>query len=93
MAELVDPSRIEDIVGIERHPFRHYARADSAERKVYILHSDTCRQATPDLRDCAFSLALDRGIDEAEWGDHLQDRPVQVTIAHGPRLVPYALAL
>jgi hypothetical protein len=39
MTRLVDPSEIERIVGIKRHPLWHYARAVTAERTVYIMHS------------------------------------------------------
>lgn len=62
MSRLVDPGSVEDIVGVKRHLDRHYARAISATEEVVILHSRRCRNANPDLRDCPFSLALDRGI-------------------------------
>ena len=38
MSDLVNPADIERIVGVQRHPKRHYARAVSAEQTVYILH-------------------------------------------------------
>lgn len=67
MADIVPADRIEEIVGAHRHPTRHFARAVSVERRVYILHSEICRESTPDLRTCPFSLALDRGIEHAAW--------------------------
>jgi hypothetical protein len=86
MSQLVDPTEIENIVGVTRHARHHYARAVSAETTVYILHSQLCRDSTPDLRDCPFSLALDRGIEDAEpWAmwHQLQDRPVRVQVING----------
>lgn len=67
MSDLVDPAIIEQIVGKKRHRTRHYGRAVSREQTVYILHSQECRDSTPDLRDCPFSLALDRGIEVEHW--------------------------
>lgn len=86
MTERVDSSRIEQIVGIARHPLRHYARAVSGEQTVYILHSLECLDSGIDLRDCAFSHALDWGIEIGRW---VEDVPVQVEIEAG-RLVPVA---
>ncbi len=34
--------QIEQIVGIRRHSQAHFGRAVSAERTVYILHSQRC---------------------------------------------------
>ena len=86
MSELVDPSEIEQLVGVERHGWAHYGRAVSGEQVVYILHSSQCKGRNLDLRACDFSLALDRGIDEWEWHDSM-DRPVRLVIFKG-RLVP-----
>lgn len=87
MSDLVDPDEIEGIVGIERHPTRHYARAVSAEQVVYILHSRACKEGRDDLRDCLFSLALDNGIDEYDWSD-MEDQAVRVSINRDRRLIP-----
>lgn len=84
MSDLVDASDIERIVGVPRHTREHFARAVSAEKTVYILHSHECRDSGIDLRDCPWSLALDRGIDIAEW---VEDQPVRVRVRAG-RLVP-----
>lgn len=90
MTDLVDPTQIEQIVGAPRHPTDHYGRAVSAEETVYILHSQECKDSTEDLRDCPFSIALDRGILHfwpwAGWR-RVQDEPVRLEISRG-YLVP-----
>jgi hypothetical protein len=84
MSELVDPSEIETIVGATRHPTDHIGRADSSTQTVYILHSQECRDSGIDLRECPFSIALDRGIEEwfpwTGWR-RLQDQPVRLELA------------
>ncbi len=87
MTDLVPPEEIERIVGMKRHSTRHYARAVSSEQIVYILHSHTCRESRPDLRECFFSLALDNGIDVSDWAGRM-DQPVRVTITKSQHLVP-----
>lgn len=87
MSYLVPADEIERIVGIERHPTRHYARAVSAEQVVYILHSQRCKDSGWDLRGCLFSQALDNGIDEHDWSD-MEDQPVRVSINSRHRLIP-----
>ena len=89
MSELVPGDQIEKIVGAPRRNSQHLARAVSAEQTVYILHSHQCKMSTDDLRECPFSLALDRGIDEGEWSDW-EDQPVQVLV-RDQRLVPRRL--
>lgn len=86
MTDLVPADQIERIVGADRHPSYHITRAVSAEQTVYILHSQKCLTDYPDLRDCPFSLALNKGIDEYHWSD-MEDRPVRVMIRDG-KLVP-----
>jgi hypothetical protein len=90
VSELVDPTGIEAIVGVSRHATEHYGRAVSAEQRVYILHSAECRDSGRDLRECPFSIALDRGIEHdlprPGWRS-VQDRPVRLEIAAG-YLVP-----
>lgn len=76
MTDLVPADEIEAIVGVARHQSKHFARAVSAERKVYILHSQGCLDDEIDLRDCPYSLALDRGIDDI----FVEDVPVHVTV-------------
>lgn len=86
MSDLVSGTDIERIVGISRHWEFHYGRADSGEQRVYILHSRRCLNAGIDLRDCPYSLALDRGICEEDW-DGFEDIPIALKIRDG-RLVP-----
>lgn len=86
MADLVPSDQIEAIVGASRHPTAHIGRAVSAEQTVYILHSVRCLESGRDLRECRFTVALDRGIDLELWDD-IQDRPVQLGVAAGD-LVP-----
>lgn len=87
MSEIVPFDEIEKIVGTRRHRTRHFARAVSAEQTVYVLHSQTCKDSGIDLRDCWFSVALDRGIDEYDWSD-VEDQAVRVTINRSGRLIP-----
>jgi hypothetical protein len=76
MSEIVPASRIESIVGAERHPYEHLGRAVSAEQTVYILHSQECFDSGIDLRDCPFSVALDEyGV----WNGR-EDEPVVLRI-------------
>jgi hypothetical protein len=54
----------------------------SAEETVYVLHSQECKDSGIDLRDCEFSIALDRGIPLDRW-EHHQDMPVVLSIRDG----------
>lgn len=90
MSQLVNPDDIEQLVGTTRHATEHWGRAVSAEQTVYILHSAECRSSGRDLRECPYSIALDKGIDDflphTGWR-RLQDQPVRLEIARG-YLVP-----
>lgn len=86
MSDLVPAGDIEQIVGATRHRKAHYGKAVSAEQTVYILHSHQCRDSGIDLRDCRFSVALDRGIDLGMWAKY-QDIPFVLGIWDG-RLIP-----
>ena len=77
MSDLVPADQIEGIVGASRHATDHIGRAVSAEQTVYILHSCTCLDSGIDLRDCPYSVALDRGIRPAEW---VEDSPRRLEI-------------
>jgi len=77
VADLVPAEDIERIVGAHRDLTLHQALAVSAEQTVYILHSQACLDSGVDLRECRFSLALDNGIDLAEWEE---DAPVVVDV-------------
>lgn len=89
MTKLVPTDQIEHIVGRKRDQTTHYARAVTAEQTVYILHSQQCVDTTPDLRECPYSAALDKGI-EYHWRRHL-DQPMPVHILNG-WLVPDRIA-
>lgn len=86
MSDLVPADVIETIVGAKRHHALHLARAVSDEQTVYILHSAECLNSVPNLRECPYSIALDRGIDVDDW-EGLEDRPIVVVIHRG-RLFP-----
>lgn len=77
MTDLVDPTQIESIVGTHRRDFDHVANMVTGDEKVYILHSKMCVTLRPDLRECPFSRALDRGVIESAW-DGFKDMPVVV---------------
>lgn len=70
MSELVDRDEIEQIVGLKRSKDWHLGRwvPGKAGGTFYILHSQGCldlmdtSEGAVDLRDCRFSLALDRGF-------------------------------
>lgn len=87
MSRLVSASEIEVIVGCLRRERVHVGRAVGAEGVLYILHSRRCFNSGRDLRECEYSLALDRGIAEACWLG-VSDRPVELAIRDG-HLVPY----
>lgn len=82
MSSLEEPSKVEEIVGVRRHSYAHIARAVSSEEKVYILHSEMCVNTSIDLRDCWFSLSLDRGLIEADWEGWI-DHPTIVVVEDG----------
>lgn len=86
MSNLVPAGDIEQIVGVARHRKAHYGRASSTEQVVYILHSKECLASGIDLRDCRFSVALDRGINERRWTGY-EDVAVALG-AWGDDLVP-----
>jgi hypothetical protein len=75
MTDPVPAEDIEQLAGAQRLPMAHVGRAVSAEETVYILHSQRCKDAGGDLRECPFSLALDRGISLKRWKGFM-DRPV-----------------
>lgn len=87
MSDLVPPDDIERIVGTQRKHDYHVGRAVSAEQTVYILHSHDCRNSGRDLRECPFSVALDRGINERDWSG-MEDGPVVLDITGRGDLVP-----
>ena len=90
MSDLVPSENIERIVGTTRDRLAHYGRAVSDEQTVYILHSHECKNSGIDLRDCRFSIALDRGICIEDW-DGFEDVAVALSIRSNDRhLIPVA---
>ncbi|UOQ58574.1 hypothetical protein MUN78_07050 [Leucobacter allii] len=91
----MDATSVERIVGRRRHPTLHFGRAVSAEERVYVLHSEECRSSTPDLRDCEYSIAQDRGIDAFYpwlfWSTR-QDRAVELRVKRGWLIPMHAVA-
>lgn len=61
MTSRVPHNQIERLVGTKRHPTQHIIRGDDSTARAYILHSADCLVRYEDLRDCPWSLALDRG--------------------------------
>lgn len=88
MSALVPPEDIEAIVGVSRRKAEHVGRLVSAEQRLYILHSQNCVDSGVDLRDCMFSVALDRGVDVDRWVE-FEDQPVKLWVsAETEKLVP-----
>lgn len=59
MVDLVAPSEIEQLVGVERWRYEHVGLA-SRSGTFYILHSEEClRRLGSNLNECLFSEALD----------------------------------
>ena len=78
MSAHVPASEIETIVGATRHQTQHVIRGNYIDGTAYLLHSHECLARYRDLRDCPWSLALDRG--EAWLPD---DRPYYVRLRDG----------
>ena len=83
--QVVPADTIETIVGTRRKAQQHIARASSEDQQVYILHSALCVKRR-EITECAYTQALEKGINEDVWEDH-QDQPVEAVIVNG-RLVP-----
>ena len=91
VTDLERPDHIEGIVGASRHRTKHYGRSVSAQQRVYILHSAECRDSGRDLRECPYSIALDRGIGHmSAWlaWHAWQDQAVRLKISRHGDLVP-----
>ncbi|MCW2757633.1 MAG: hypothetical protein JWO46_1379 [Nocardioidaceae bacterium] len=71
---------IEQIVGVRRHPLRHFLRIVASSDDVYLLHSQQCQDSYVDPGDCAYAHA----IDEYGVGSGLPvDQPVPVGVLGG----------
>lgn len=60
MSDRVPADLIERVVGAWRHATRHIIRGDDGGA-AYLMHSRECVSTWDDLRDCPWSIALDRG--------------------------------
>ena len=60
MTHRVPADQIEALVGAKRHQSRHIIRGGEVSGIAYILHPHTCLKRHTDLRECPWSLALDR---------------------------------
>ena len=84
MSDKVDPMTIEAFVGVKRHATEHWGKAYSATDRMYVLHSEECRAAYDDLRECPYSLALDKAAAEgAMEGWVTFDEPTRLAIRNG----------
>lgn len=90
MSDQVPADQIETLVGAARDPIKHLGRLRSEDHRIYILHSEKCLGRYDDLRECPFSTAMDRGLQDDDWAE-FQDKTVALAIRldNGPaRLVP-----
>lgn len=87
MSAIEAATDIEQTVGAYRDRILHIGRVVTGERKVYILHPTECVQSHEDLRSCAMSLAMDEGIELADWRD-ATDRPMVLGVSDRGKLVP-----
>jgi hypothetical protein len=59
MINLVPENEIESIVGRQRDAVRHIGLRRIEDKRVYIMHSQECKNSGIDLRDCVYSQALE----------------------------------
>ena len=90
MANLVPADKIEQIVGARRHSIKHLGRLVSADQTCYILHSQACLSAGRDLRECAFSVAMD-DMNDLEFAGYA-DRPIVLAVSSEDELLPAEIA-
>lgn len=90
MTERVPADRIEAIVGAARQLGRLIGRliGPEGDGDLFILHSSRCRAVRGDLRECHYSLMLDRYGVPTAWWEGMRDRPVRLGIMPGVGLVP-----
>ena len=83
MTALEDPDTIEAKVGAKRSKSKHLARFVSEDERIYLMHSAQCVEITSDLRECAFSLALDQSDESL-----VTTRSKHLALSRGRRLKP-----
>lgn len=79
MTNIVPSEDIESIVGTFRRRYTHIGYADSNTGTFYILHSEICKETCPDLRDCDYSVALDKNKVEVT----VLDQPKYIMLSEG----------
>lgn len=87
MSNLVDRDKISSLVRAERDYWLHIGRHDFEEEGVYIMHSHLCLSLFPDLRECPYSKALDKGISVEHWFSW-EDDPVYLRNHETYGLIP-----
>lgn len=88
MTELVPRTEIERLVGAKRQENAHLGRIDTREEVMYILHSQECKDTTPDLRECPYSKALDLGLFNIDRWKGFYDMSVSLSLDAKGRLNP-----
>ena len=82
MTYLVPAETIEKIIGLPRMNSSHLGKLSSLTDMVYVMHSHECLDSGVDLRECEYSLALDKGLDMGVWY-RLWDQVVVLEIEDG----------
>ena len=77
MTDIVPSEDIERLVGVKRRADAHCGRVLFDQGRFVILHSQGCLNATADLTECAYSVALDVAI---ACGDTFEQWPVDPVI-------------
>lgn len=70
MTQLVDPKKIESLVGATRHGTLHLGRWNTENDRIYILHSHKCVRSGIDLRECPYSQCMTAGAFSHTWSQH-----------------------
>lgn len=79
MTDIVPSEDIESIVGTYRRRYAHIGYADSNTGTFYILHSEICKETCSDLRDCDYSIVLDKNNINVT----LLDKPAYIMLDEG----------
>lgn len=82
MTDLVPSEDIERLVGVKRHASAHCGRVLFDQGRFVILHSRECLNTMADLRECAYSTALDVAIACGETFEQWPVEPVVLDLSH-----------
>lgn len=88
MTNIVPSTEMERLVGYPRQENTHLGRIDTTEEVMYILHSQECKDTTPDLRECPYSKALDHGRFNINRWKGFYDMSVSLSLDAQGRLNP-----